>query len=80
MTREEEIQKAACEYACGVASAYSVEEYTVDDFTKGAEWADEHPSWKPTEEQLEDLKYAINMVDKCCEDSLQSLYDELKKL
>lgn len=36
--------------------------------------------WKPTDEQMEDLKYAINMVDKCCEDSLQSLYNELKKL
>jgi hypothetical protein len=38
------------------------------------------PHWKPTEEQMEDLKYAINMVDKCCEDSLQSLYNELEKL
>lgn len=41
MTREEEIRKAAYEYACGVASAgFCVEEYTIEDFTKGAEWAD----------------------------------------
>lgn len=38
------------------------------------------PHWKPTKEQMENLEYAINTVDKCCEDSLQSLYNDLKKL
>ena len=37
-------------------------------------------SWKPTKEQMDNLEYAINTVDKCCENSLQSLYDQLKKL
>lgn len=36
--------------------------------------------WKPTSEQMDNLEYAINMVDKCCENSLQSLYNDLKKL
>ena len=77
MNREEEIQEVAKQQfdrddVCYCALVYG--------FQKGAEWADKHPRWKPTDEQMEDLEYAINMVDKCCEDSLQSLYNELKKL
>ena len=52
----------------------------INAFDAGAQWADEHPRWKPTDEQMNTLKYAINMVDKCCEESLQFLYNDLKKL
>ena len=52
-----------------------------DDVETEINWLESlKPHWKPTQEQMENLKYAINMVDKCCEDSLQSLYNDLNRL
>lgn len=60
MTREEQRNKAAKEYAAQWYQelSTSVEEFptdaqiTIDEFTKGAEWADNHPDWHDVNEEL----------------------------
>lgn len=60
MTREEQRNKAAKEYAAQWYQELgtSVEEspidaqITIDEFIKGAEWADSHPNWHDVNEEL----------------------------
>lgn len=60
MTREEQRCKAAKEYAeqWYKELGTSVEEFptdaqiTIDEFIKGAEWADSHPNWHKVDEEL----------------------------
>lgn len=60
MTREEQRNKAAKEYAeqWYKELGTSVEEFptdaqiTIEEFTKGAEWADNHPNWHDADKEL----------------------------
>lgn len=60
MTREEQRNKAAKEYAAQWYQELgtSVEEcpidaqITIDEFIKGAEWADSHPNWHKADKEL----------------------------
>ena len=80
MTREEQRHKAAKEYAerWYKELGTSVDEFptdaqiTIDEFTKGAEWADSHPNWCKVDEELpppisavENFSNSVIVTDGC---------------
>lgn len=79
MARRVEIVNAAHKY-CDPTD--SLQPSTTLAFTMGAEWADEHPSWKPTDEQLNALRHVSNgwRYSRQLKEELVALYEQLKNL
>ena len=79
MARRVEIVKAAHKY-CDPTSEPQPSANLA--FIVGAEWADEHPSWKPTDEQLNALRRVSNgwRYNRQLKEELVALYEQLKKL
>jgi hypothetical protein len=82
---ETERWKEACKAACCdriYRSHYGLTETRDDYFVDGVHWADKHPTWKPSEEQMKILRHLdkrtpLNDFDKRV---LQVLIEQLNKL
>lgn len=77
-SREEQKISAANEYI--KERGYKTGQLDVA-YIEGIEWADEHPKWKPSEEQIAALKWALNRIPYVYyTEEIQGLLEQLKKI
>jgi hypothetical protein len=79
MARRVEIVEAANKW-CDPTD--SIQPSAILSFTMGAVWADKHPSWKPTDEQLNALHRVSNgwRYSRQLKKELVALYEQLKNI